>query len=146
MVISGPLDRTIETAKIITDKEILIDDRLIERNNGNLEGKLKNEIKEIKSTPDYKDENYNVETVEELQIRANNFLEDILQKYKGKNILIVTHGGLTVNLRTYLVGSTDDIRKYILDNCEVYMYDNNIKSITNDKMTGTNDIIKLIEK
>ena len=125
MAFSGPLDRTIETAKIITDKEIIIDDRLIERNNGDLEGKHKNQIKEIKSNPDYKDKDYNVETVEELQLRANNFLDDILPKYKGKNILIVTHGGLTVNLISYLDGPTDDIRKYVLDNCEVYKYDNN---------------------
>lgn len=124
VVFCSPLDRTIETARIITDGKIITDDRIIERNNGILEGKKKVEIKEIQSKPDYKDEDYNVETPEELQIRANIFLDDILPKYKGKNILIVTHGGITVNLRSYLDGPTDDIREYVLNNCEVYTYNN----------------------
>ena len=124
VVFCSPLDRTIETARIITDGKLITDDRIIERNNGVLEGKNKTEIKEIKSRADYKDEDYNVETPEELQVRANIFLDDILPKYKGKNILIVTHGGITVNLRSYLDGPTDDIGEYVLNNCEVYTYNN----------------------
>ena len=38
VVFSSPLSRAIETAKIITDNEIIIDHRLIERYNGELEG------------------------------------------------------------------------------------------------------------
>ena len=125
LVFCSPLDRTINTAKIITDHELILDDRLIERNNGIFEGRLNNEISKIKSNENYKDEDYGVETPAELQIRANQFLEEKLSKYKAKNILIVTHGGITINLRTYLEGPVDDVRKYLLGNCEVFIYNNN---------------------
>ena len=125
-VFCSPLDRTISTAKIITDHEIILDDRLIERNNGIFEGKNKKENDLFrKSVENYNDEDYGVEPVEKLQERANNFLEEILPKYKNKNILIVTHGGLIINLRVYLEGPVDDFRKYMLGNCEVFMYNNN---------------------
>ena len=45
-IYSSPLIRAITTAKIIRDQNIIIDKRIIERNNGDLEGKLKTEIKE----------------------------------------------------------------------------------------------------
>ena len=42
VVFSSPLSRAYQTAKIISsNSNILIDDRLIERSNGDLEGKLK---------------------------------------------------------------------------------------------------------
>ena len=127
LVFCSPLDRTISTAKIITDHELIIDDRLIERNNGIFEGKLKKDNDEFKKNLiNYKDEDDGVETLDKLQERANLFLKDILSKYKDKNILIVTHAGLIFNMMCYLYGPpTDDtIDKYRLDNCGVIEYTN----------------------
>ena len=124
LVFSSPLDRTISTAKIITDKDIIVDDRLIERNNGNLEGLTKSEIQEIQSSNDYSDEAYGVESVSHLQQRADDFLKEILHKYPHKNILIVTHGGLIINMRYFLDKNGGDAKSKILDNCEVYIYNN----------------------
>ena len=53
-VFSSPLKRALETAKIITDEPIDIDDRIIERCNGQLEGKLKTECENM---VDFTDEN-----------------------------------------------------------------------------------------
>ena len=55
-VICSPLIRTQQTAKIITNKSLILDERLIERDNGELEGKLKSEIQEL---PDFNDPNEN---------------------------------------------------------------------------------------
>lgn len=46
IVITSPLKRAIQTAQEITNQKIIIDERIIERSNGELEGKLKTEIKE----------------------------------------------------------------------------------------------------
>ena len=44
-VFASPLKRAKETAQIISEQEIVFDDRLKERCNGELEGKIKTEIK-----------------------------------------------------------------------------------------------------
>ena len=43
-VYSSPLKRALETAQIISGNDIIIDERLIERSNGDLEGRLRSEI------------------------------------------------------------------------------------------------------
>ena len=123
-VISSPLDRALETAKIISGKDPIIDERLIERNNGKLEGLTGDEIAKLKEQDNYSDELYEAETISDLQKRAEDFLKDILDKYPHKDILIVTHAGLIINMRCYLDGEPDDIGKYALGNCEVYKYRN----------------------
>ena len=123
-VISSPLDRALETAKIISGKNPIIDERLIERNNGKLEGLTGDEINRLQEQDNYSDELYEVETICDLQKRAEDFLKDILDKYPHKAILIVTHVGIIINMRCYLDGEVDDIGKYVLGNCEVYKYKN----------------------
>lgn len=46
VVITSPLVRAIETANKITDIDMITDERIIERSNGELESKLKSEITE----------------------------------------------------------------------------------------------------
>ena len=43
-IYSSPLRRAYETAKIISDKDIIVDNRIIERSNGQLEGKPKTKV------------------------------------------------------------------------------------------------------
>ena len=123
-VFSSPLDRALETAKIISGKDPIIDERLIERNNGKLEGLTGDEIDRLQEQDNYSDELYEVESIQDLHTRANFFLKDILNKYPNKDILIVTHVGIIINMRCYLDGEVDDIGKYVLGNCEVYKYRN----------------------
>ena len=124
LVFSSPLDRAINTAKIITNHEIIVDDRLIERKNGKLEGLTREEIQKIQKAQDYCEEKYDVEPTKELQNRADSCLKDILQSYPHKNILIVSHGGFIINLRCFLDGIPDDINSYFLNNCDIYTYKN----------------------
>ena len=91
---TSPLFRALETAfGLVGDKALIInDDRLIDRNMGNFEGKSK----ELFDLEKYWDYNLNctdekVEGVQEIFKRSQKFLDEILKKNKDKKILIVTH-------------------------------------------------------
>lgn len=103
----SPLKRALETAKIITaDKiDLIIDDRIIERGFGTLEGKLFNYDATLKSW-NYK-LNYNeygIETIKDVLKRAKDFLNYLNETYDNKNILIVSHGAFIKALYFNIVG------------------------------------------
>lgn len=91
LIIVSPLKRAMQTAKIINsniNKEIIIDERIIEMNYGALEGEV--------YCKDYWDMDYdyksiNGENISDFQERIYNFIEDIKVKYREKNVLIVAH-------------------------------------------------------
>ena len=125
IVFSSPLKRALTTASIITDNEIIVDNRIIERSNGKLEGKLKTEIND---DIDFNDPNltkYNIEDINDFRNRIYNFFDEIT-KYKDKNILVVTHAGVGIYARCYFEGEPDnnDYSKYKIKNCEVIKYNN----------------------
>lgn len=125
-VFSSPLKRAKETAKIICDQEIIIDDRLIERYNGELEGKLKSEIEVFPDFNDPNDTRFGIESLDHFKERINSFLDEIVKKYKGKNILVATHAGVCLYVRCYFEGEPEGIlyEVYKLKNCEVLSYQN----------------------
>lgn len=119
-VFSSPLIRASETAKIISAKTPIIDDRLIERDNGDIEGRLVEELHDF----DYTSDKFHLENVIDIQTRINSFLDEIKEKYPKKNILVVTHGGVIINIRYYFEGKPLDgnYGKYITNNCEILKY------------------------
>ena len=124
MVFSSPLKRAYKTASIITDNEIITDNRIIERSNGELEGKLKTEIND---SIDFNDPNltkYNIENINDFRKRIYDFFDEIV-KYKDKNILVVTHAGVGIYARCYFEGEpiNNDYSKYKIKNCEVIKYE-----------------------
>lgn len=129
--ICSPLSRTRETASIILegrDVPVILDERVLERNFGPLEGMR------IDATPEALEQQYRfwnplehetyegVETMEELIARINAFLDDIKVKYADKSVLIVAHGGLSPAVKYYCWGKKPDgeYRKNILNNCEIF--------------------------
>lgn len=93
LIIASPLDRTIESAKIIAkelnyNKDIIINPDVIEREFGEAEGQ--NICDEIYQKI-LNDDVVNLETSKSLQTRAYNALIKIANKYPGKKILIATH-------------------------------------------------------
>ena len=115
LVITSPLKRAKETAQIINknfEADIIEDDRLMERCFGKSEGLTKAERNELKiENPNVEyvwDYNKNVdfnemEKMKDFCKRIYEFLDEILEKYKGKNILLVTHGGVTVVIKCYFM-------------------------------------------
>ena len=126
MVFSSPLKRARETAQIISNQDIVIDDRLIERYNGELEGKFKNEIEVFPDFNDPNDTRFGIESLDSFRGRINSFLTEIMEKYKGKNILVATHAGVCLYVRCYFEGEPKGnlYESYKLKNCEVLSYEN----------------------
>lgn len=122
---SSPLSRTLTTAKIITNLDIIIDERLIERNAGTLEGKDSKIYKQI-NYYDFKSNSnqYGVENVKDLFARASKFLEDIKEKYLDKTVLIVSHGA-TIRALHYVITGYDENTNFLelkIPNCCVFEY------------------------
>lgn len=130
IVISSPLKRAYKTATIITDTEITIDDRIIERDNGELEGKLK---QDCPTNIDFNNPNtgYGIESIIDFRKRIFNFLDEITEKYKGKNVLIVIHAGVGIYARCYFEGEpvNKNYGLYKIKNCEVIKYDNDLVKV-----------------
>ncbi len=126
MVFSSPLKRARETAQIISNQDIVIDDRLIERYNGELEGKFKNEIEVFPDFNNPNDTRFGIESLDSFRGRINSFLTEIMEKYKGKNILVATHAGVCLYVRCYFEGEPKGnlYENYKLKNCEVLSYEN----------------------
>ena len=120
-VFASPLSRALETAKIITNQEIIIDDRLIERSNGLIEGKCVKDLEDF----DYTNHDYQLESIKDVRKRINSFLDEITKKYPKKSILVVTHGGVIINIRYYFEGEPKgDYDEYIVKNCDILKYPN----------------------
>ena len=122
---SSTLIRAKQTAEEINKKhklKIIYDNRLVEVNKGILQGK-----KNTQKTYDkfYKNPHkYGGETNEDVCERINSFLSDI-EKYKGKKILIVSHGGLHKYFDFCLKGKDYKKEKIPLTrmrNCEIFKF------------------------
>lgn len=97
-IITSPLERAQETAKIIADilgVSLEIEDRLREFNHGDWNGKtideLYNDNQEFATHLDYRVTNG--ETHRDVRARMMQVLFDIEKKYEGEKVLLVTHGG-----------------------------------------------------
>ena len=129
-VFSSPLKRAYKTAQIITNNPIIIDERIIERCNGKLEGRLKSECFEMVDFTDQNENSLGIEPLPAFRKRIFNFLDEIIKRYQNQNILVVTHAGVSIYVRCYFEGEPKDnnYSNYKLKNCEVLKYSNNKKS------------------
>ena len=126
IVFSSPLKRAYKTAQIITNEPIIKDERIIERCNGELEGKLKTETVDFVDFTDPNECRLGIEKLTDFRDRITNFFDDITNNYKGKNVLVVTHAGVSIYTKCYFEGEPKDgdYSKYKLKNCDVLKYEN----------------------
>lgn len=107
VVISSPLIRARETAQILVDFKLPIntDDRIKERDWGMNEGALIDAVDRwdcwdvILNT-----KVQNIECVQDFMYRVSDFIEEIKEKHKDKNVLIVTHSAVSRVIH-YLLGT-----------------------------------------
>lgn len=126
VIISSPLIRAKHTAEIINinNKEIIIDNRLEERNPGSLSG----QPLEVTNREEYW--NYNTEiqygtseNIKDFVKRVYDFLDELKNK-DYENVLIVAHSGVSKAFSGYFEGIQDG--KFLnrgLKNCEIKMYE-----------------------
>jgi len=107
VVISSPLERARETAKILVNGTLPIntDDRIKERDWGMNEGALIDTVDSwdcwdiILNT-----KVQNIECIQDFMYRVSNFIEEIKIRYKDKNVLVVTHSAVSRVIH-YLLGT-----------------------------------------
>jgi len=126
IIISSPLLRTIHTSQIINfkNKEIIIDERLEERNPGSLSGKSLEITNREEYWNYYTDIQYGTsENIQEFFKRVYDFLDELKTK-DYKKVLIVGHSGISKAFNGYFEGIQDG--KFLdrgLKNCEIKEYE-----------------------
>ena len=127
LIVSSPLDRCKQTAQIISNNTpIIYSDKLLGRDHGEFTGKPRDSI----NFDEYWNYNKNIqyekaESVKDLYNRVATLIEELKEKYKDKNIIIVTHSGIMRVLYYYFKGIPDDgiLSEITIRNCEVFEYD-----------------------
>lgn len=130
---ASPLSRAYRTAEIATEGkyEIILDDRLRERCFGEIEGKVGDTWLEITGGIDIFDRKLNfggmnIEPVNTMLARAQNFLDDLQAKYPDDaKILVVAHAGILRNLHFNIVGYDEntDFSTFNIKNGELREYE-----------------------
>lgn len=95
-VISSPLSRARNTAEKIAHGPVICMDEFLERDFGKASGHTKAENDELEKQ--YGREFLNMESREAVFSRAMSGLDSLRKKYPGKDVVIVTHGGVIVAL------------------------------------------------
>ena len=129
LIISSPLKRARKTAEIISGEKnipIICDERISERDFGEFEGQTVEEAN-LDGFWNYA-ENVKYEKAENIQSffkRVYGFLDEMKVKYKDKNVLIVSHGGVSVPVTCYFNGIPNDdcLIKMGIKNCEIKEFD-----------------------
>lgn len=127
VIYCSPLKRTIHTANIINchKKEIIFDERLVERKHGKLSGMPWSTVDREKHWNYYNKEKYaDEESVQELFKRVHGFLEELKNK-KYKSVLVVAHSGVSKAFYGYFNGIPEDgeFLKLGLKNGEIAEYE-----------------------
>lgn len=130
VVYASPLRRAKKTAEIITGNrpDIIYDRRLVERDYGELEGKVVDwdhlgaDDLSIRQNTNI----YGMEPIQAVLARAKSFLDDLKTKHGADaTILVVAHGTLIKALHYNIVGYDEDtdLRGFYLGNAELAEYD-----------------------
>ena len=127
VVIASPLKRTKETANILVDSKLPIntDDRIKERNWGMNEGAPIDSVDRIDCWDVLLNTDLNnIERVQDFMYRVSEFLEDIKNRYKDKNVLVVTHSAVSRVIHYLIEGiPTDyDLTKINIPNLRIIEY------------------------
>ena len=128
----SPLARTVETAMIlIGDRvEMIPDKRLIERDMGDIEGNSR-ELYAVDKFWDYNlnSGDQNIEKIQDIFERCRDFLDYVIKKHPGKDILIISHGAPVRAMHHILRKSnlTGNLRDINIKNCycETIEFDEN---------------------
>ncbi len=120
IIISSPLQRAIQTSKIVAKHfgcDVLIDERLIEQNYGVYEGVDRKNEGFLDNKRNFAYKYPNGESMMQVAARVYPLIEELKERYTGKNVLLICHGGICRVLKTYFQDMTnDEYFNYSLEN------------------------------
>lgn len=117
IIISSPLKRTLKTAQIINQFHqinIEINKGFIERDFGDLEGIEYKNVDFHKIRIDELYQKHKIEHIKDFEKRIKDALHNLLDKYHYKNVLLITHGGVSYMIISILENKDfyDVIKQY----------------------------------
>jgi len=127
LVISSPLLRAKVTCGIVNvkNKPVLEDERIMERDCGEMEGRPKESF----DYPHYWNAHYDFDyqgmtPIGEFLKTVWAFLDDLKETYPDRNVLVVTHNGVCRAIGAYFHGIPEDgnLTVYAHDNCQIKEY------------------------
>ena len=127
-IISSPLKRAVTTASAIADAcglTVKIDDRIIERDFGDYDGKYFDiDGNEALYWHNFAYRYPNGESFFQVVQRVYNCLDDIRSTYADKNVMIVAHGVVCRAIITYIRDITnDEFFKLYYHNCQILKFE-----------------------
>ncbi len=128
LIICSPLKRAKETAEIINSNRnipIIYDEKISERDFGEFEGTEQENFDFEGFWSYYKNFKYQkAENIKDFFSRIYSRLDEIKSEYRNINVLLVTHGGVSIPVNCYFNGipTEDNLLSLVLNNCEVASY------------------------
>lgn len=127
VILASPLSRAQYTAGCIAEKlglPVQTDDRLIEQDYGIYEGVDRRSEDFLNNKRQFAFRYPQGESMMQVAARTYSLLDEIRRKYRGKNVLLVCHGGVIRVMRTYFEDmNNDEFYHYSMDNCGYLEYD-----------------------
>lgn len=127
LIISSPLKRTVETSKIVSEIcniSMETDERLIEQNYGIYEGVDRKNEEFLSNKRNFAFKYPDGESMMQVAYRVYGLLDEIKGKYKDKNVLLISHGGVCRIINTYFKDMTnEEFFNYRLGNGELEEYE-----------------------
>jgi len=133
-IYSSPLQRASRTAQIASgtlNDEIIIDQRLIEANFGDWEGKTKDEFiaenpglwDDWRLSPDHTRAGGNGETAMEVVDRVEDFFREMAEKHPSGTILVVAHNAVNRFYMAWKLGMPlKNYRKLVQENSSITLF------------------------
>ena len=127
VILSSPLKRAVETCQIVSDIcniPFETDDRLIEQNYGSYEGADRKEEAFLNNKRNFAYKYPGGESMMQVACRVYGLIDEIKSKYKDKNVLFISHGGVCRIVNTYFRDmANDEFFNYTLSNGELEVYE-----------------------
>jgi len=128
LIVCSSMKRAIQTAKYVADRlgvEIVIDERLRERNHGIFEGKSQKDPEFLIGKSQFAMRMEGGESIFDVVHRIYSAIDDIREKYAGKTVIIISHGGTIGRvIESYFHDlSNNEFHDIFIKNCELRRYE-----------------------
>lgn len=127
IIITSPLKRALETSRIVASKNkipMCIEKLLIEQNYGIYEGVDRKDPQFLNNKRNFAYRYLGGESMMQVAYRVYGIIDRIKKEYQGKNVLLISHGGVCRIIRTYFIDMTnEEFFDYTLKNGELEQYE-----------------------